>query len=68
MLYVHVQCCRVGSRRRQRPVCTAHVSPATHTQAGEVHAGAQVSAVRHAQNDGQRRHLLCTSYSLHFYL
>jgi len=65
---VHVQCRGTGARGRQRSVCTAHVSAAANTEAGEVHAGAQVSARCHAQNDGQRRHVLRTSHTLHLHL
>jgi len=64
----NVQRCWAGTRRRQRSVGTTYVSPATHTEAGAIHAGAAVSTGRHAQDDGQRRHVLRTSCSLHLHL
>ena len=65
---VLVQRCGTVTRRRQRSVGAAHVPAAAHTEAGAVHAGAEVPAGRHAEDDGQRRHVLRSSCSLHLHL
>jgi len=68
MLPVLLQYCGATPGRRQRSVRTANVPPAAHFEAGAVHAGAQVPAGRHAQNDGQRRHILRSSCPVHLHL
>ena len=57
-----------AARWRQWSVGSTDVSSAADTEGRAVHAGSALSTRRHAAHDGQRRHLLRTTRSLHLHL
>jgi len=56
-----------AARRDGRPVGATDVPSAAHPEASPLSAGTSLPAVRHAQDDGQRRHLLRPARSFHIH-
>jgi len=56
-----------ATRRNWRSVGAEDIPSAAHTEAGSFSAGAALPAVRHAEDDGQRRHLLRSARALHIH-
>lgn len=62
--------CQFGgaaARWNRRTVCTKNFSSSANIEAGSLSASASLPAGRHAENNGQRRNVLCASRAFHFY-
>jgi len=57
----------VATRWNGRTVGTQNISSLAHSEAGSLPAGSSLPVVRHAQDDGQRRHVLRATRSLHIH-
>jgi len=57
----------VAARRDRWTVGAKDVPSAAHIEAGSLSAGAALPAVRHVEDDGQRRHVLRASRSFHIH-
>jgi len=56
-----------ATRRYGRTVGAEDIPSAAYSQVGSFSAGASLPDLRHAENDGQRRHLLRASRSFHIH-
>ena len=65
---VMFQCCGDPAGWHWGPVCSTHIPPAAYPQVGALHAGTALPAAHHAQDNGQRCHLLLSPHPLHLHL